>query len=149
MIIVKSFGMRLGSGCMAELYFRELLSGLDHEILVAEAVREYDAAARVRHVSCLVIALLSFRNIGLQNDLILRHAEIRRCFLRRVDKIQVIGGVLVMKENESNLHICGNLNSRFLGECRCRYGCSHHNTHSQCQKSLHLLVPPCAFAQMK
>ena len=90
-IVVKAFGMRLCAGRMAELHFRYFLCRLDHVILMAEAVREYDAAALVCHIHGLFIALLSFRNIRLQDDLIFAHAKHLGRFLRSVDEVQVIG----------------------------------------------------------
>ena len=105
MVVIKSFGVCLGSGRMAELDIRSFLRSLDHIVLVAEAVREYDAAALIRHIHGFFIALLSFRDVCLQNDLILGQPKQSGRILRSVDEVQVVSGILIMQEDESGLEI--------------------------------------------
>ena len=117
MIVRKGFGMSLGSGCMTELHFREFHCGLDHEIFMSEAVCEDDAAACVYKVCCGLVAFLAFRYVGFKDDLVFAHSKICRGLFRRIDEVEVVSRILVMKENEADLHI-----SRDFG-CFCESRC--------------------------
>ena len=99
-------GVRLGAGGMAELDFGEFLGSLDHERLVAEGVGEHDVAAGVNQLGGGVIALLTLGDAGLQDEVLsLFQAEAFAGFSGGVDEVQVIGGVLVVQEDEPDLDL--------------------------------------------
>ena len=101
-VVGQVLGVGLGAGGMAELHIRELLGGLDHEILVAEGIGEDDGAAVVYQLSSLVVALLAFGNIGLHDG---GDTQLLAGSLGGVDEVQVVGGVFVVQEDEADLHL--------------------------------------------
>ena len=105
MIVVQTLGVGLGAGGVAELDFRELLGGLDHEVLMTEAVGEDDVAAVVRQLGGGVVALLALGDVGLEH--IVRDAQSLAGSLGTVDEVQVIGGVFIVQEDETDLDITG------------------------------------------
>ena len=103
MEVVKSFRMCFGSGCVTELYVRELSCGLNDVILMAEAVCKYEVAAGICQLAGSVICFLTLGNTGLEHIL---DSHFLTGFLCGVDEVQVVGGILVMQENETCLYGC-------------------------------------------
>ena len=97
MIVGKTLGVSLGAGGVAELYLGELLGGLDHVILMTEAVGEDDVAAGVGELSSGVVALLTLGNVGLDNIVFFGNAQGCAGFLSGIDEVEVIGGVFIVK----------------------------------------------------
>ena len=176
-VVAQALSVGLGAGGVAELNLGELLSSLNHVILVTEGVGEDDIAAGVSQLAGGVIALLAFGDIGTEDVLILGQAQSGAGFLGTVHEVQVVGGVLVVQEDEAQLHIgssggcfgSGSLSGRGLGG---RSGGSfgsgrgsglaaagskaqhHDQNQSQRQNLFHVLIPPkifyvCAFVANK
>ena len=101
--VVKSFRMCFGSGCVTELYVRELSCGLNDVILMAEAVCKYEVAAGICQLAGSVICFLTLGNTGFKYIL---DSHFLTGFLCGVDEVQVVGGILVMQENETCLYGC-------------------------------------------
>ena len=99
-VVVKTLGVSLGAGGVAELNFRELLGGLNDIVFVTEAVGKDDVAAGVGQLSGGLVAGLILRNVGLENGL---NAEGLAGFLGSVHEVEVIGGVLVVQEDKADL----------------------------------------------
>ena len=102
-IVGKTLGVSLGAGGVAELYLGELLGGLDHVILMTEAVGEDDVAAGVGELSSGVVALLTLGNVGLDNIVFFGNAQGSAGFLSGIDEVEVIGGVFIVKHDETDL----------------------------------------------
>ena len=100
MVVVKTLGVSLGTGGVAELNFGELLGGLDDIVFVTEAVGKDYVAAGVGQLSGCLVAGLILRNVGLENGL---NAEGLAGFLGSVHEVEVIGGVLVVQEDKADL----------------------------------------------
>ena len=103
--VVEALGVRPGAGGVAELDVGELAGGLDHEVLVAEAVGEDDVAAVVGELSGGVVALLALGDVGAQDVLILGQAQGLAGGLGGVDEVEVVGGVLIVQEDETDLDL--------------------------------------------
>ena len=168
-VVAQALGVSLGAGGVAELNLGELLSGLNHVILVTEGVGEDDVAAGVSQLAGGVIALLALGDVGTENVLILSQAQGSAGFLSRIHEVQVVGGVLVVQEDEAQLHIgssggslgSGSLSSRGLGgrsgsSGLCRGSgvaaagseAQHHDQNqSQRQNLFHVLIPPKYFCK--
>ena len=109
---------------------------------MTERVGENDVAAGVSQLSSLIVALLSFGNVGDQGIL---NAQLLAGSLGGVDKVQVVGRVLVMQGDEANLEIGGRLlgigirrGSIFaLGTAAGSQGEDHRETEEQSKKLLH------------
>ena len=99
-VVGQADGVGLGAGGVAELDLGEFLGGLDQEGLMAEGVGEDEVAAFVNELGGGVVALLAFGNAGLEQVL---DAQLLAGFLRRVDEVEVVGGVLVVQEDEAGL----------------------------------------------
>ena len=99
-VVRELLGMSLGAGSVAELNVRVFLGGLDHVVFMTEGIREDEIAALIDKVHRGVVALLTFRDVGLQDRL---DAESLAGFLRAVQEVEVIGRVFVMQEDESGL----------------------------------------------
>ena len=114
MEIGKSSGGRLGghTGRVAELNVRELGGSLSHILLVTKRVGENDFAAAVRQILGGVIALDAFGNVGLDNEVVLRNTHGNANLSERVDEVLVIGGVLVVQGDQTDLEIRGDFNRR-------------------------------------
>ena len=97
--------MGLGAGGVAELHIGELLGGLDDVILVAEGVGEDDVAAGIGQLAGSIIGFLTLRNVGAEQVLIFGQAQGGNGLLGAVHEVQVVGGVLVVQEDEAQLHI--------------------------------------------
>ena len=106
---------------------------------MTKAVRENDAASAVRHIGCDFVALLAFRNVDFQNVV---NAQLLTSSLRRVDEVQVIGGVLIVQADEPGLELgfrigFGSCGGRGTGDCRQ----NHQRAKSDSQKLLHVFPP--------
>ena len=129
-VVAELLGVRLGAGGVAELHVLELLGGLDHEVLVAEAVGEDDVAAGVHELGSGVVALLALGDIGLDDVLILAQAGVLAGGLGGVDEVLVIRGVLVVQADEADLH--GRLVLLvILGLVAAGAQCEHHDEREQ------------------
>ena len=130
--------MGSGAGRVAELDIRELLGGLDHEILMAEAVGEHDAAAGVNQLGGGVVALLTLRNTGLDNVLVFAQAQIGARSLGGVDEVLVIRGVFVVQADEAHLEIRVGA-AGIVGLAATGAQCKHHD---QGQQHCYILFHP-------
>ena len=134
MVVIELLGVSKSAGGVAELDILELLGCLDHELLMTEAVGENNVAAFVNELCRCLVAGLILGDIVLENVLALAEAEVLAGFLCRVHEVEVIGGVLVMQENKSDLDvgyilvICVVL---LVGIVAAGAQCKHHD---QCQK---------------
>ena len=136
MVVGKTLGVCLGAGGVAELHVGEFLGGLNHIVLMTEGVCEDNVAAGISQVSSSLIAAVVFGNVLLHDEL---NAQLFASFLGSVQEVQVIGGVLVVQEDEANLHLGGvGLSSSADGEQ------AYHHYHSQNQgKNLfHVCLSP-------
>ena len=102
-IVCKAFGVCLSAGSMAELYIGELLGGLDHVVFMTEAVSEDDVAASVSKLSSGIVALLALGNVGLDHIVGFGNAQGSASFLSGIDEVKVIGGVFIVKHDETDL----------------------------------------------
>ena len=84
---------------------------------MSEGIGKYYITASVSHLACRIIAFLSFRDPCLKN---IFHSCCLTGFLCSGNEVQVIGGILIMKEDKPYLYIrsCRRLTSIF----RCRGG---------------------------
>ena len=98
-VVAQALGVGAGAGGVAELDLGALLGGLDHVVLMAEGIREHDVAAGVHQVQGGLVALLALGDVGLQNGL---DAQLLAGFGGRVDEVEVVGGVLVVQEDEAD-----------------------------------------------
>ena len=117
--VVQTLGMSLGSGCMAELYFRILFCSLDHIILMSKAVCKNEITSCICKLAGCIVALLSFRNIGFCHILNTHFLTSSFCC---VHEVQVISRVLIMQENETSFQssggcLCGISISCLFGCC--------------------------------
>ena len=72
---------------------------------MAEAVGEDDVAAVVGELSSGVVALLALGDVGAQDVLVLGQAQGLAGGLGGVDEVEVIGGVLIVQEDETDLDL--------------------------------------------
>ena len=105
MVVVKSFGMCAGTGGMAELNVRVLLSGFDHVVLMSEAVGKDDRATLLNKVNGCFKALLVLGDVGLEDELGLFEAESLTGLVGGIDEVEVIGRVFIMQEDEADLEV--------------------------------------------
>ena len=134
-VVAELLGVGLGAGGVAELHLREILGGLDHEVLVAEAVGEDDVAAGVHELGRGVVALLALGDVGLNDVLILAQAGVLAGSLRGVDEVLVVGGVLVMQADEADLD-AGGVFVAVLGLAAAGAQCEHHDEREQHRNEL-------------
>ena len=104
-VVGEALGVSLRAGGVAELDLGELARGLDHEVLVAEAVGKDYIAAAVGEVGGGVIALLALGDVRAQLVLLLSQAQSLNGSLGGVYEVEVVGGVLVVQEDESDLDL--------------------------------------------
>ena len=133
-VVAELLGVRLGAGGVAELHVLELLGGLDHEVLVAEAVGEDDVAAGVHELGRGVVALLALGDVGLNDVLILAQAGVLAGSLRGVDEVLVVGGVLVMQADKADLDALGFVAVLSLAAAGAQ--CEHHDEREQHRNEL-------------
>ena len=107
MVVGKTLGVRAGAGGVAELHLGELLGSLDDEGLVAEAVGEDNVAAVVSELGGGVIAGLGLGDVVAELVLILGQAQLLNGGVGSVDEVEVVGGVLIVQEDETDLEILG------------------------------------------
>ena len=90
---------------MAELDLRELLGGLDHVVLMAKGVGKDELAACVHELGRGVVALVALGNAGLDEEVgaLLLDAQARARLLKRLNKVEVVGGVLVVQADKADL----------------------------------------------
>ena len=105
MVVGQALGVSAGAGAVAELNIGILLSGLDHERLMTEAVGEDDVAALVDHIDSGLIALLALGNVGLEDVVGIGQTQVGDGFLGGVDEVLVIGGVLIVQGDEAHLDL--------------------------------------------
>ena len=111
----------LGAGGVAELNVRELLGGLDDVGLVTEAVGEDNVAAAVGKVGRGVVALLVLRDVVAELVLILGQTQLLDGGVGGVDEVEVVGRVLIVQEDETDLEILGDAGGlAVVGGCRRR-----------------------------
>ena len=134
MVVAELLGVGLGAGGVAELPLWEILGGLDHEVLVAEAVGEDDVAAGVHELGRGVVALLALGDVGLNDVLILAQAGVLAGSLRGVDEVLVVGGVLVMQADKADLDALGFV--AVLGLAAAGAQCEHHDEREQHRNEL-------------
>ena len=103
MVVVLLGYESLVAGAAYELNIRELLCSLEHVVLMTEGVGEDQLAACVCEFSCRIVALLAFRNACLDHVMIFVNAQILHGFLESVDEVEVIGGVLIVQADQSDL----------------------------------------------
>jgi hypothetical protein len=129
---------------------------------MAERVSEDDVAAGVSQLASSLIALLVLGDVGLENNLICAETQSLNSLVSGVDEVQVIGGVLVVQEDEadldagqsvviSSLSSCivssGSLGSGGSGSCgagagaaACAQGENHAESHQQSDDLFHLKI---------
>ena len=105
MIVGKTLGVSSCTGSMAELNIGVLLSSLDEVGLVTEAVCKDERAALIDKVLTSLVALLTLGNVGLHDNLRIGKTGSSLSTLNCVDEVKVIGGVLVVQENEAYLEL--------------------------------------------
>ena len=105
--VAQTFGVGLHTGAGNKLHFRELLGGGESEGLMAEAVGDDEIAAGVNQLGGGVIAGLGLGDVRLHHDLIVGKAELSGSGFRGVDEVEVVGGVFIVQEDESNLDVFG------------------------------------------
>ena len=105
MVVLKTLGVGAGAGSVAELDLGEFLGGGDEVRLMAEGVCKHYVAACVGELLSCLLALLGLGYIGLENVLIFAQAELLARGLGGVHEVEVIGGVLIMQENKTDLQI--------------------------------------------
>ena len=139
-VVAQTLGVRLGAGGVAELHVGEVLRGLDHVVFVTERVGEDDVAAGVGELSGLVVALLTFGNVG--HDGVLDAERLAGLF-RSVDEVEVVGGVFVVEHDEADLEIGDFVVVLIVGVgivlliAAGDKGENHHETQEQCKELLH------------
>ena len=90
---------------MAELHLGELLRSLQHEGLMAEGVGKDQIAAGVHQLGGSLVALVGLGDVALEHHLILGQAQLLGRSGGRVHEVLVVGGVLIVQEDETDLEI--------------------------------------------
>ena len=103
MEVLNALGVRHGAGGVAELHVRALLGGLQNVGLMAEGVGEDEVAAFVDQVERSFVALVGLRNVALDDDLVLGETQGRNGLVDAVDEVQVVGGILVVQQDDTQL----------------------------------------------
>ena len=96
-------GVSHSTGGVAELNIGNFLSSLQHVGLMAEGVGEDDVAAGIDQVHSGLIALLTLGDVGLDDVVSLSQTQVGNGLLGAVEEVQVIGGVLIVQADETNL----------------------------------------------
>jgi len=100
--------MGADAGGVAELDVLELLGGLDHVGLVAEAIGKDDVAALLSQLGGSVVALLAFGDVLLDEVIFILHqAQGLAGFLGGIDEVEVVGGVFIVQGDEAHLDLLG------------------------------------------
>lgn len=98
--------LSLIAGGVQEFNVFIFLCGADHIVFMTEAVCKNDIAAVICEVASGFIAILTFGNAGLENEL---NAHLCAGFLCGGNEIPVIGGVFIMERDKAELNslFCG------------------------------------------
>ena len=139
-IVLQTLGVSAGTGGVAELDVGILLGGVDHEALVTEAVGKDDVAALLSQIASGLIALLTLRNIGLQDVVSIGQTEILDGLLGAIDEVLVVGGVFVVQGDEADLDL--GLVSVIVLLAAGEQAQSHNQGEKQCQELFHSGFPP-------
>ena len=99
-VVVETGAVGLIAGAGGKLYLGVLLSGLEHVVLMTVAVGENDRAARVGKLARGVICLGILGDTGLDEGF---RAGGLAGGLERVYEVEVIGGVLVVEADKTDL----------------------------------------------
>ena len=94
--------MRHGSGCVAELNVLVLCGCFKQVGLMTEAIGEYYRASAVGKIKCSFLAGVAFGDVCLSHILNTEFFTSRFC---SVDEVEVIGGVFIVKIDESDLEL--------------------------------------------
>ena len=144
-IVGNTSGVSHSTGGVAELNIGNFLSGLQHVGLMAEGVGEDDVAAGIDQVHSGLIALLTLGDVGLDDVVSLSQTQVGNGLLGAVEEVQVIGGVLIMQADETNLDSgSGTVISSAVISGRCVVTAghqrqSHDQSQDQSKKLLHYL----------
>jgi hypothetical protein len=84
---------------------------------VTEGVSENEITTCFNKLACRVIASRGFGNVGLKDHLILAKAKSCASSLSCIDEVLVIGGVLIVQEDEAYLEGIISLFARCEREC--------------------------------
>ena len=116
---------------MAELDLGIFLGGLLHKGLVAEGIGEDDLAALVLgQVNGGIVAGAVLADIGDDDDLIIGEAEVLLHLAQGLDEVIIVGGVLIVQADETDLH--GRLVLLvILGLVAAGAQCEHHDEREQ------------------
>ena len=121
--------------CVAELYVRILLCSLHKEGLVTEAVsKDYVTTVNLNEFNCCIVAICRLGNLSLLSVL---NAHILTCCNCSVHEVLVVGRVLIVKEDETNLNFCLVSTCCACGSVcvsACTASCKS-NKHQNCKKS--------------
>ena len=96
-------GVSHGAGSVAELNLGLLLGSLQDVGLMAEAVGENDVATLVNEVQSRIVAGVGLGDVALDDDLIITETESLLGFLDTVDEVEVVGGVLIVEADHTQL----------------------------------------------
>ena len=119
-IVGKFLGCRHIACSGDEVDIRALFRGCEHVALVAVAVGEDNIAALVYEVESGIFAGLVLRDLGLDYEVSAFNHSVRfEDFLRRIQEVCVIGGVLVVEEDKADFY--GRSRGFFRGGCF--FGC--------------------------
>ena len=145
-IVGDTGGVSQRTGGVAELNIGNFLSGLQHVGLMAEGVGEDDVAAIIDQVHSGLVALAALGNVGLDDVVSLSQTQVGNGLLGAVEEVQVIGGVLIMQADETNLDSGSSstvISSAVVsGRCVVTAGHqrqSHDQSQDQSKKLLHYL----------
>ena len=144
-IVGNTCGVSHSTGGVAELNIGNFLSSLQHVGLMAEGVGEDDVAAGIDQVHSGLIALLTLGDVGLDDVVSLSQTQVGNGLLGAVEEVQVIGGVLIMQADETNLDSgSGTVISSAVISGRCVVTAghqrqSHDQSQDQSKKLLHYL----------
>ena len=149
-VVGQALGVSAGAGAVAELNIGILLSGLDHERLMTEAVGEDDVAALVDHIDSGLIALLALGNVGLEDVVGIGQTQVGDGFLGGVDEVLVIGGVLIVQGDEAHLDLGGRIGifvavvtrRGVLGLAAGHQAQRHDQCEQHCKELFHSCFPP-------
>jgi len=105
--VAQTLGVGLDTGAGNKVHFGELLGSGKSEGLMAEAVGDDEIAAGVNQLGSGVIAGLGLGDVGLHHDLIVGETDLGASGFRSVDEVEVVGGVFIVQEDETDLDVLG------------------------------------------
>jgi hypothetical protein len=125
---------------VAELNVGELLGSLEQVGLVTKAVSEDNIAALVNQVCSSLVASVGLGNVLLVDNLRLGKAELLCSALNSLDKVEVVGGCFVVKQDNAKLEIVLRIAAGDHGKA---HSSNHQKSQAQGEYSLeHWNVPP-------